>query len=377
MDFNYIEFFYDTVKLRNFLEGNPSRNDIEKYFFFLCSYSSVLEALTGADVFLESDKKELQRIDRLSTDIKNKHAMGFINYFNKNGEDLYSLYNNFDHSMDKTDFKSLHYFDTCKNYSLKDFKDTILAFYSTYGNEIYSLVKAYFDECRIAEKVKVRKTAAAFMPNKLNGMGYIMSSFDSYDTLHMASIVHELGHAIDEKRFIFPQGKKLYGLSDVLIEVPSTAYEFDFYNWIIKNKIDEIGGRVLLNNRVFNLWIYGFDILDALEQKHIDVDNDGNTTITYIDEANNIHTKYIELRTCIIYSLAYYISLHLMLIKESEPELYNKILYNLTSSRKECSLRESVSKMGIDFDDFISGKLILPRIEENNKILSKRFNVYY
>jgi len=376
MNFNYLEFFYDTVKLKKFLEGNPSRNDIERYFFFLCSYSSILESLTGADVFIEGDRKELQRIDRLSNDIKNKHAMGFINYFNKNGEDLYNLYNNFDQSMDKTNFKSLHYFDTCKKYSLSDFKDIILAFYSTYGNEIYNIVKSYFDECRIAEKVRVCKTAAAFIPNKLNGKGYIMSSYDSYDTLHMSSIVHEFGHAIDENRFIFPQGKKLYGLSDVLIEVPSTAYEFDFYNWIIKNKIDEIGGRVLLNNRVFSLWIYGFDILDALEQSSIDVDNDGNTTITYIDEANNKHTK-LELRTCIIYSLAYYISLHLMLIKESEPELYNKILYNLTSSRKECSLRESVSKMGINFEDFISGKMIFPKIKENNKVLSKRFNVYY
>ena len=47
------------------------------------------------------------------------------------------------------DFYGIYYYDVIRKYSEADFKDLILGYYSTYGNDYYKIAKKYFDESRI------------------------------------------------------------------------------------------------------------------------------------------------------------------------------------------------------------------------------------
>ena len=44
-------------------------------------------------------------------------------------------------------------------------------------------------------------------------------------------------------------------------------------------------------------------------------------------------------------------------------------------SRGELTSKQSIEGLGINFDEFVDGKIITPKIEENTLALKKRFNL--
>ena len=77
-----------------------------------------------------------------------------------------------------------------------------------------------------------------------------------------------------------------------------------------------------------------------------------------------------------LYGLGYYFALHLNMIKDNSMEEFKKIFNSIITSRKESSLVEIIEKLGISLEDFISGKYIKTKIENDNLVLKKRYNVY-
>ena len=54
---------------------------------------------------------------------------------------------------------------------------------------------------------------------------------------------------------------------------------------------------------------------------------------------------------------------------------YMKEFYNFISSRKEAGIEDSITNLGISFEDYLSSKMIVPIIEENALTLKKKYNL--
>ena len=52
-----------------------------------------------------------------------------------------------------------------------------------------------------------------------------------------------------------------------------------------------------------------------------------------------------------------------------------KEFYNFISSRKEAGIEDSITNLGISFEDYLSSKMIVPIIEENALTLKKKYNL--
>ena len=350
--------------------------------------------------------------------ILEKDASRIINdFFVKsigNKDILTTSFNNFKNYLDDLSFYHYGYFDLTRKYSINDFVDIILSYYATYGNEIYNIVKKYFEEERIqlpyfsSEHNMQENIGGFFVPITYLSSGYIFSTHERLDSYCMCAIVHELGHAIDAEKFIFPQKKTIKPLNDLLLEVPSTAYEFGFYYYLINNKIDTGAGLVILNDRMHGIKIYGeqLDYLYSKDKLLLQYDgtlleydpivinkedivfNDngeliydntlyGNNDYEYDKDGNIVIHRYIKypFRDSIIYGLGYYTAMHLCKIKDYVSiEEYNKIFNNLITSRKEANLVESIETLGLDLQDYVNGSFIKDRVRNDVLEMKKRFN---
>lgn len=336
--------------------------------------------------------KEVQKMmDRY----RGKAFNRFLDYAAVNKNTLLELFGNYSSMIDEIDFQDIPFYDVMKYYSKKDFIDIILSFFNTFGEKYYKIAKKYFDEERIQmkflkiekdylnmmldmckteeEKENVEKNygikddfAGFFSSIVLLSSGYILSRFNKFNSFSATSIVHELGHAVDAETFIFPQQKNMAAFSDMMQEVPSTSFELNFLDYLIDNRIDVDGGMVIMNDRNAMIDDTYEGLKTVYDEKQVDFDVNGSAII---DE------KRYDFKEDILYGLGYYFALCLNIIKNQDKNEYLKILNNIMTMRNESTLDELIEMTGIDYDDFISGKFVRPKVESEYLKLRKRFNV--
>jgi len=150
------------------INENTLRNDLLYTYLVLGSYPSKSFIKDNYDdfvsLFLTYDEFYKSKIEYYN--VYNKpnnfaltqlYAQRFIiqdynEYINKVKRSIVPIINSSSSICDimfDLDFYSLNYYDALRRYSEKDFKDLILGYYSTYGNEYYKIAKKYFDENRI------------------------------------------------------------------------------------------------------------------------------------------------------------------------------------------------------------------------------------
>jgi hypothetical protein len=292
----------------------------------------------------------------------------FIAKIDANQELLKEMAFHYKRFLKKIRFRQVDYFDQVRNYSEKDFIDVIISYYASFGDKYYRIAKKYFDENRINVDSRLFDDAAGyFVPLIWLSSGYIYSLYPNYDSISASSIVHELGHAVDAETFLFPQQKKLPLFSDLLIEVPSTAFEIGLYEYLRNQQIDLDGGLILENNRAACLLEFFRDLRTALVKEELEIDDGGLA----VDE----NEEEYDLRTDTVYGLGYYFAFHLNEIRKSSNSEFLRILNEIITTRKESSLIQSIDKFGINREDFINGRYIKPRIKENYLALKKRYKV--
>ena len=270
--------------------------------------------------------------------------------------------------MNEINFDVCPYYRNMKKYDEKTFKDIILSYFATYGNKEYEIVKKYFDENRIEmsyEKCADDDLAAAFaLLTKLKS-GYIISIHNNYNTWSMTDLVHELGHAIDAERFLFPQQKKVNVFSDMLCEIPSTTYEIGFLNYLLNNNIDE-SARIIKNYKHSLLADASDELNYIYSLTDINSDYDGNL----YDKDGNVY----PFKDMLSYGLGYYFSYILNYIKDNNPEEFDKIFYNVISSRNEIiHLIDFAKIMGISEEEFLNCNLVKNDIIENQGMLKLKY----
>lgn len=357
-----------------------------------------------------SNPKDVQRIIDIDSD---KTVNDFYAKASKYEKLITGTYDNFSEYLDSIGFEQYSYFDIGRGYSEKDFLDIILSYYSTFGDKIFNMVKKYFEEERIHLPYYSREhnldnnVGVFFVPITSLSSGYVLSTHKKYNTYSLCSLAHELGHALDAEMFLFPQKKTIKPLSDILVEVPSTTFEFGLYYYLIKNKIDPSGALVLLNDRFKGIqnysehldYLYNEDDLylqkdgsilvpkpDLIDKDEAVFDEEGNlifnnrkhTSDEYSFDKNEnvILHRYLKypFRDDIIYGLGYYTALHFCEIMDSSIEEFNKTFNNFITSRKEASLQECINKLGISVEEYMNCDFIKDRVKNDVLMMKKRFN---
>ena len=233
--------------------------------------------------------------------------------------------------------------------------------------------------------------------------------YGNYDSWSMSSIAHELGHAIDAETFKFPQQKTISIFPDLLLEVPSAAYELGMYDYLKKNKIDVVSALDQYNDRfkmldmtysnlkecydckngiidpagVFlkpvQVLIKKEDVIEDEEGKKL-IELESNYSFGSLYEHDDEHYlinlyKRLPFRDDIIYGLGYLFGLHLNEIKESSMKDFHKTLNSIITSRKERSVEDSIELLGISVDDFMSLKYVRDKIKSETKELKRKIRV--
>lgn len=401
----------DLYFTKNSFSSGVSKDMIKNDYAGFVMLNDVLANTFHKMFKLEHIFKNSSEIQKMINKYQNNNRLIFLDFAFSNQELLHQLFSNYINYLNSIDFKHMPYIEQIRRYNEKDFIDIILSYFSSYGDLYYKAVKKYFDENRIHMGYKdIGNNTAGFYSSLIwLSSGYIVSMYNGYNSWSATSFCHELGHAIDAETFVFPQQKVIPTLSDMLIEIPSTTFELGFLDYLHKNKIDIKGSEIIYNDRLMLLRdsasnyevIYNEDdvmvelngdVLISCPEKYpisrITFNTDGTALVDnkllcekgsfYIDGEDVYVNKYrvYHYRDDMLYGLGYYFALHLNMIKDNSMEEFKKIFNSIITSRKESSLVEIIEKLGISLEDFISGKYIKTKIENDNLVLKKRYNVY-
>lgn len=288
-------------------------------------------------------------------------------YFLEENEDFFiRMLSSFNDVLDETNFQECLYFDALKvRFTEKEFKEMIYDFYSRFGDSFYKICKKYFDERRIELGYSVDYELGGFLGITGIKSGYIIGSSDILDVSNMSTIIHELGHAIDAELFLFPQNKKIPFDVDYFGEIPSIFFELMFIDYLKKNRIDGDAHAILLNER--------FDFYSSFEGMFKTVYASEDSTVDYDATVILDDGSEIDMYQAIVYSLGSYFGIVMSDMYSDNFKGFEKDFLSLISRRKESSIKDMISYLGLSEDEFLSSEIIKNRVVENNMVLKRRF----
>lgn len=355
----------DLKKLREYYKDHQKKSDLTYDFPTFYSLDSLASPILGFSFgptsLLKGEREAIMITTRSYKDI-----IELNNIIRKEYNEIYELFSNLDNLAYEIDYPLLPYYKHVRGFSEKDFTDILLSFLSEQGNDFYNLAKKYMDEDRIIMGYKNEGVQTAmYLGIRMLQSGYILMRHSTFNTYSLSSLIHEFGHAYDREKFMFKQQKRINNFQDILLEVPSSFLELEFYDYLIRNKINDKGAQILKNERLSRM----FDTYATI----YDIDE------TYFKEKNRTkilgkkdYKERCKIREELIYGLGIYIGLHLQYLKNNMSDKeFMKEFYNLLSSRKERTITESIEGLGINIDDFISGTYVYPTIKESSKLLKK------
>ena len=385
---------HDVIRVANELSEGCNNDYILKN---LAGFTALGEVLYNQFHLLVLPDYTLLNIDRVKKIIKKKDLRSIYElatFSNQNENTILGIKDSFCNEFDRLGIYLAPFKNEMRRYSEEEFKDLILSYFATYGNVPYRIVKKYFDEKRIQLKTIDVKSFDGGFYSWLHSLktGFIFDKYEGLNTMSAWSLVHELGHAVDTETYLFTQDKKRIFGSDGLIEVPSASVELGFLDELIDNRIDPNGGRLLYNSRFCLLNKYCRSYEEAVSLDDLMLCPDGTAysekeqmaldelameaRATGRDkELDDLYIRSYPFRDFIIYILGYWFALHINQIRKQDKEEAYKIMCNIDTQRYEHTLDESIALLGISKEDFISGKYVLPKIEEEHMALKRRYNL--
>lgn len=310
--------------------------------------------------------------------IQDKEVDTFFDFLYANRDLLIETFKNAnDFFSDDLNFIQFQYYDCFRKYNEEEFKNIILDFYHQYGDKYYSAVKKYFDEERIQTNYDTKDLLAMFTYSKLVSSGYIFSNKAKIDTRFAATLVHELGHAINAETFVFPQQKNIGIISDPYSEIPSTCFEGIFAQQLVDKKIDYSGGLILLNQLYAQIYTCASAISTLLPLEEYVYDDECNLYFSLFDENDNhIGIDSFQIRDSIVYGLGHLTALYFNKIDKKDRKEFLKTYNDIVTGRKEYSFEDLINRLGITTSEFSQLKYVKEDIKENEMKLRKRFNYH-
>lgn len=369
MEINEDKLYDELLEVRRKLIRNQSTNNIRKYYPVFEQLNYTLAQITGFAV----DPKDMlyRNVDELNDDIRLQNKKQILEYFNRaitEGDPLYFLFMSFNDILKESNYIPLIN-DNIPFYNETQAREMILTYFKQFGDKIYNIAKSYLDG-RVSINIDLDPgTGGSFMNNYANELGYILIKYGEFNAASISAIVHEIGHAIDNSLFVYPQQKELSLSNQFLIEVPSTFFEINFLQYLIENNIDVKGAQYCLADRIF--------ILRRLSDEYEKFYNLSDGLITedrcIVDPTTD---EVIDLDGAILYGYGYLFSLNLCELFKEDKNLAMKKLINLICSRKEMTILESIESLGFDEDEFLSLKRPKDNIKKFIKKYNEGFNIY-
>lgn len=366
MEINEDKLYDELLEVRRKLIRNQSTNNIRKYYPVFEQLNYTLAQITG---FAIDPKDMLYR--NVDDDIRLQNKKQILEYFNRaitEGDPLYFLFMSFNDILKESNYIPLIN-DNIPFYNETQAREMILTYFKQFGDKIYNIAKSYLDG-RVSINIDLGPgTGGSFMNNYANEFGYILIKYGEFNAASISAIVHEIGHAIDNSLFVYPQQKELSLSNQFLIEVPSTFFEINFLQYLIENNIDVKGAQYCLVDRIF--------ILRRLSDEYEKFYNLSDGFITedrcIVDPTTD---EVIDLDGAILYGYGYLFSLNLCELFKEDKNLAMKKLINLICSRKETTILESIESLGFDEDEFLSLKRPKNNIKKFIKKYNEGFNIY-
>ncbi len=364
------EKLYDELlEVRRKIMKDQSIKNIKKYYPVFEQLNYTFAQITG--YAFESSDMFYRNMSILNDDIQKQNKKQLNDYINRalsEGDSLYYLYMSFNDILKESNYIRI-FNDNIPTYTEEQAREMILTYFKQFGSKIYNIASAYLED-RVATDVDLEPgIGGIFMNNYSNELGYILIKYEKYYAASISAIVHEIGHAIDNSLFVYPQQKQLTVSNQFLIEVPSTFFEINFLNYLIENKIDVKGAYYCLMDRI--------SILRKLSEDYEMFYNIHEGLLTedrcLIDPVTK---KAVDLEGAIRYGFGYLFSINLCELYKEDRELAVKKLTNLICSRKEMTILEGIDILGFDEDEFLSLKRPKEKIKKFIKKYNEGFNIY-
>ena len=351
----------DIDRIKRIMNHSCSKDIVQNNIFYLLGCDDLLKGTCGEEIDFEKMFISSRQAQKLTYAMEDKILGEVQKFIQDNCEELLKIFSVHDEIMDKMDFLTYPYPMDVYSYDEAFFKDIILAFYSTFGNDYYKMVKKYFDENRVGMCFvhETSSSPAFYYKIPMLKSGYVVSKSQVYNTWSLCDVVHELGHAIDAETLLFPQGKKMNISEDLYSEVFSLVVQRCFTDFLIDKNIDVIGGR-LIDNETF-LDNYGFSkkIGCAFPIK--------KATKKQLKKQRE---DILNLDDSVRYFLGHIISCNLINLYRADPKEFMQTLLRFSMSRRELnSLDDAVEKLGIDIDSFYRGDAVINEMIDNQGTL--------
>lgn len=362
----------DISKLMHYLVRNEKQSSMETLsdlYTFAGFFEEITRVEINTDIFMDKDKINKYLLKYYLDGVKK-----FTSFFNSNDKDLLKLANNIDSFIDKESvihiyndsYKTLN---KSKIYSEKEFKEIIYDFYSQYGNNIFNAVRKMFDEKRISMGYYMGSKKDGYtVSSPFTKSSYIVTGSDYFAVDSMILLVHELGHAAIFYTSSMYTSEKNPDMS-AFIEVPSCSFELSFLDYLIKNHIEGESALTILNDKIATDFISLKKYSEISDSVDFFIDDEG-----YI-HGNDLPQNLIgsNLADDLKYTLGYSIALNLILTYCNNPKEVAKRLNDFVYYCNTKHLDEVVNKLGINYEDYISCKIIGPYIKEKNEALIRKF----
>lgn len=372
MDINEDKLFEELDKLRYNLMRNQSLNNIINNYKVFQSLNYVLMTLSGcyvddSDLIYRDSREVYEYVDKYNDRQLNDYYDRVIN----EGDYLYYLFMSFSDILKESNY--IPVFNTnIKTYTEDEAKDIMLTYFKQFGSKIYSIAETYINE-RISTDVELDPGFGGLFIRSASELGYILIPYNKYIAVTMSAIVHEIGHAIDNNLFEYPQQKKLSLSSQFLVEVPSTFFELNFLEYLIDNKIDVKGANYAIAERLNLIKYYA----EQFEKYYEIEDREYNAYLTADRQIIDPKTQeVIDLDGALLYGFGYMFSFNLNSLYKEDKKLTMKKLMNLICGRNETSLSEEIEKLGFDENEFLSLKRPKEKIKQFIKKYNEGFNIY-
>ena len=227
MEINEYKLYDELLEVRRKIMRDQSINNIKKYKPVFDQLNYTLQQITGYAV--DPDDMFYRNMDTLNENIRLYNKKQLLEYFSRalsEGDSLYFLYMSFNDILKESNYIKM-FNDNIPTYTEEQAREMILKYFEQFGSKIYNIAKIYLDE-RVSIDVDLSPgIGGSFMNNYSNEFGYILMKYDIFNAASISGIVHEIGHAIDNSLFVYPQQKELSVSNQFLVEVPSTFFEIN------------------------------------------------------------------------------------------------------------------------------------------------------
>lgn len=365
------ELLSDIQKMKSYMTKHNSFSMTSRYmhdYNFLCKLAYYYYGIVPSYEGIINDLNTYQmKIKKDSKKVKN-------NWFNKIRLD-HPLYltttTNFCEMFNKCNYVDIPFMNGQETFNMSETKEILLDYYSMFDERTFNIVKKALNEIVLTNSPLLGEQEGGLSNHIiLLDKSYIILAKD-IDSSYLRCFAHELGHAVERTKYEVRDQKALFIDNDFMLEVPAIFYEYEFSEYLKKNRIGYTDALVNDNRDISIVNNYSKMYKEATSYSRYNLGDDGTVLVML---PNGMYCKYY-LDLFITRGIGTIIALHLCGMYENDRENFDKKFNDFLSNRKETSTTDKIIKLGFDLDEFESCDLIKDRVYKLTNNAKKRFNI--